>query len=51
MYGHFCRAAKKSGRNNEVTILPLEVAVRWGSTVVLFALIGQVEGEKHNNNL
>ena len=50
MYGHFCRAAKKSGRNNEVTILP-RWAVRWGSTVVLFALIGQVEGEKHNNNL
>ena len=46
MYGHFCRAAKKSGHHNEVTILP-----RWGSTAVLFALIGQVEGEKQNNNL
>ena len=22
MYGGFCRAAKKSGRNNEVTVLP-----------------------------
>jgi len=40
MYGCFCQAAKKSGRNNEVTVLS-EVAIRPGITVLKVSLYGR----------
>ena len=40
MYGGYCQAAKKSARNNEVTVLT-EVAIRRGFTVLKVSLYGR----------